>query len=57
LANVTPAAKKTIGHDCKMDTLLAEGITKRGGEVTSAAPNAMGATLREAANSGCLASV
>jgi hypothetical protein len=56
-ANVTLAAKKTTGHDFKMDTLLAEGTTRRGGAVTTAARNATGVTLREAANSGCLASV
>jgi len=40
-----------------MDTLLAESTTKRGGAVTTAARNATGATSREVANSGCLASV
>jgi hypothetical protein len=56
-ANVTRAAKKTTGHDCKMDTLLAEGTTKRGGAVITAARNATGATSREVANSGYLASI
>lgn len=53
-ANVTPAAKKTTGHDFKMDTSSAENTTRRGGAVTTVALNATGATLREVANSGYL---